>query len=67
MRKISPIKVKLIRGFGSGADKTYFIKQVIGAVTLGAYNGQVLRVGDTIDEKQAERLTQSYLVTVSRK
>lgn len=67
MRK-SPIKVKLVKEIVAGrTPPLYIIKEIVGAITLGAYNGQVLRVGDAIDEKQAERLTASYAVTVTRK
>jgi hypothetical protein len=61
MRK-SPIKVKLRRDLGG-----YLIVSITNAVTIGSFNGQILRVGDAIDEKQAEHLTHSYLVAVTHK
>lgn len=68
MHRKSPIKVSLLIGtaLGGGAPQ-YRIKQIANAVTLGAFNGRVLRTGDVIDEKEAEYLTRSYLVTVTTK
>ena len=38
----------------------YRITKITGAVTVGSFNGQILRAGDYITEKQAEHLTHSY-------
>lgn len=60
-----PIKVKLLRNLPNPpVPDSYTITQIVGAVTVGSYNGQILRAGDKIDEKQAEHLTRSYAVTV---
>ena len=67
MHKKSPVKVKLQIGDSFGGSQSYMIKQIDGAVTIGSYNGQILRAGDYIDETQADALTQSYLVTVVTK
>lgn len=69
MRK-SPIKVTLKRikrteGLNTHVND-YQIVSIAGAITLGAYTGETLRAGDTIPERVAERLGESYLITTSK-
>jgi hypothetical protein len=64
MRK--PIKVKLIKVTILG-EVAYMVAEISGATTLGGYNGKVFRAGDTLNEKEAEALSNSYLVTVRYK
>jgi hypothetical protein len=68
MQRKSPIKVKLQAGqLMSGGEHGYLVTSITGAITLGAFNGQIIRAGDAIDEKLAVRLTESYQVTVTHK
>lgn len=59
----TPIKVKLVRT----NEATYRIVSIVGTVTLGLFNGRVARAGDSLDEKEAERLAASYHLTVVNK
>jgi hypothetical protein len=66
MRK-SPIKIKLSGERISGTDNyQYRVTQISGAITLGGYNGEIFRIGDQMDEKQAIALTRSYVVTITQ-
>jgi hypothetical protein len=61
----SRINVTLLHLPERAMDTKYRITKITGAITLGAYNGQILRSGDYITEKQAEHLLLSYTVTTN--